>query len=243
MEFARAYSGDRVIIPLLGSGALHHSKVAYWAHLPQAALEYSRTVGLFKNDREKVEALLEEHERKDPLTVHHQEQVASLAALIAERLGLGDVLTRECWEGGRIHDIGKMGIEATRSTQSLNVAEIRKIQVAHVRLGAAILAVMDLRIPHLWLIVNEHHEMLNGKGYPRGLKGEEIDLRAGIVSVADFLQSRTSRKDRGMTSLDRAFAMVQNQAGRKFAGSVVEACEEVIKEGFQFEEFKPDSKI
>ncbi len=134
---------------------------------------------------------------KDPYTSGHSERVARVAVRLAEELGMSSNHRGDLYLMGLLHDIGKIGIDDSvlKKRGPLTPEEYKKIQ-AHVNIGVAILA--DLKkLSHLLPGIEHHHESYDGKGYPKGLAGENIPYEARILAVADAFDAMSStRPDR-----------------------------------------------
>ncbi|STY30812.1 metal dependent phosphohydrolase [Legionella wadsworthii] len=148
-------------------------------------------------------------EQRDPYTVGHQKNVAYLSVAIGRELGISEQ-NLKCLETAALtHDIGKIGIpsEILNKPNKLTQLEFEIIKT-HVQAGYDILKGVHFSGP-VADIVLEHHERLNGSGYPRGLKGEQIRLETRILSVADVVDAMTSfRPYRAALGLDAALSEI-----------------------------------
>ncbi len=173
-------------------------------------------------------------EVRDPYTAGHQRRVADLAVKIAEKLGLDAERIHGIHLGGMIHDIGKIGIpaEILSKPSKLSAAEFRLIQ-NHAELGYNILK--EVKFP--WPIAEmayQHHERIDGSGYPNGLKGEAILLEARIIAVADTVESMTSyRPYRPALGMQPAIDEIQQKRGIIYDADVVDACLEILQSGYE----------
>ncbi len=164
-------------------------------------------------------------EIRDPYTAGHQQRVAQLACAIAEKMAL----PQERIEGLRIaallHDVGKIRVPVSilNRTGQLLDAEMEVIKV-HPQISFEILQ----SIPFPWpcaRIVLEHHERLDGKGYPHGLHGEEILLESKILSVADVTEAKSSfRPYRPAQGIEAALTELRQQRGTLYDCDAVDAC-------------------
>ncbi|HZT07253.1 MAG TPA: PAS domain S-box protein [Chloroflexota bacterium] len=183
-----------------------------------------------------VAALAGALELRDPYTAGHQRRVASLAAAIGRGLGLPDDRVEGIRFGALIHDIGKVYVpsEILNRPGTLTPVEFELIKT-HAQAGYDI--VKDVQFP--WPIaemVLQHHERLDGSGYPNGLRGEAICLEARILAVADVVEAiGTFRPYRPALGMDRGLEVIRSQRGVAFDASVVDACIQVIGAGFRFE--------
>jgi len=131
---------------------------------------------------------------KDAYTNGHSERVAEYAREIARRAGKTEQEQQDIYYIGLLHDIGKIGIPDTIINKSSNLTdEEYAIIKSHPQIGAGILKKMK-EIPGLSVGAHWHHELYNGKGYPDGLKGEEIPEEARIIGVADAYDAMTSKR-------------------------------------------------
>jgi len=173
-----------------------------------------------------VQVLARAVEARDPYTAGHQENVAALAVQIGERLGLDTNRLQGLFLAGVVHDIGKIAVPAEFLSKptKLTALEWSFIQ-GHAETGYNILREVDTPWP-LAEIVYQHHERLDGSGYPRGLSGGDIILEARIISVADTVDSmikpRPFRRDLGKEAT--ISALRSSVSSHRMDGDVVEAC-------------------
>jgi PAS domain S-box-containing protein/putative nucleotidyltransferase with HDIG domain len=174
-------------------------------------------------------------EVRDPYTAGHQKRVAALAAFIADELGL----TRDQVEGIRmaatIHDLGKVRVPAEILSKPGRITELEYEMIkTHSRVGYDLLKNIDFPWP-LAQIVLQHHERVDGSGYPQGLKGDEIILEARILAVADVVEAMASHRPyRPALGTELALNEIKNEKGTLFDSEVVEACLRSFKNGFKF---------
>jgi putative nucleotidyltransferase with HDIG domain len=183
-----------------------------------------------------VAALAATVEARDPYTAGHQRQVAELAVAIARELGFDESRVHSIFLASILHDIGKIKIPTELLTlpRTLTRVEMLLLQ-SHVDAGYDILKGIDFPWP-IAEFVRQHHERLDGSGYPRGLKGDEICLEARIIAVADMVQAiATSRPYRFARGI--AVALAELEAGRTelFDAAVVDACLTLFRKGFSFD--------
>jgi len=175
-------------------------------------------------------------EVRDPYTSGHQQRVADLAAAIAQRMGLDPDRIEGIYAAGVLHDIGKLTIPAEILTKpaELNELEYSLVKV-HPQTGYDILKEIEFPWP-LPEMVLQHHERLDGSGYPRGLSGDDIMLEARILAVADVVEAMSSfRPYRPALGMDEALAEIKKGAGTLYDERVVAACIEVIEDGFDLD--------
>ncbi len=177
-----------------------------------------------------VRALVHALEEKDPYTKGHSERVASIAALIGEEMGLSAAELEHLRIGGYLHDIGKIGVPESiiKNPKALSKSEFRLIQ-RHTIKGVEIIEPISFLRAHLHLI-RHHHERHDGKGYPDGLKGDEIPIGARIMAVADTYDAMTSSRPyrKGLPPA-QAMRAISRESGQQFAPDVVRAFEKVFE--------------
>lgn len=171
-------------------------------------------------------------EKRDPYTAGHEQRVAGLSRLIALELGLDEERIRGLYLAASVHDIGKISIPAEILTKPSRLSEIEYALVRqHPQTGYDIMR----NIPFRWNIaemVRQHHEYLDGSGYPRGLKGDEILLESRILTVADIVESMSAfRPYHRAIGLDAVLKEIGELARRKLDPLVVEACARIIERG------------
>jgi PAS domain S-box-containing protein/putative nucleotidyltransferase with HDIG domain len=172
-----------------------------------------------------VEAVSAMGELRDPYTAGHQRRVGELAAAIGEAMGLPAPDVKGLRIAGYLHDIGKVSIPAEFLTKPkrLTPTEFALVK-SHARSGFEIIKNVDFPWP-VALTVLQHHERLDGSGYPDGIAGEAIILPARIMAVADTVEAMASdRPYRAGLGIEAALAEVESQAGRLFDAQVVAAC-------------------
>jgi PAS domain S-box-containing protein len=168
-------------------------------------------------------------EMRDPYTAGHERRVAHLAALIARGLGwpAADIETLEL--AAEVHDVGKIAVPAEILARPgrLQPTEWAIIQT-HPQVGHDILAAVEFDTP-VADIVLQHHERLDGTGYPHGLNGEQILPAARILAVADVVEAMASHRPyRPALGVERALEEIRDGAGRRFERDVVDACVQLV---------------
>jgi PAS domain S-box-containing protein/putative nucleotidyltransferase with HDIG domain len=175
-------------------------------------------------------------ESRDPYTMGHQARVAQLAEAISRKMQLREAEIDTVRLAGLIHDIGKVGIpvEILVKPNTLKAAELALLH-SHSAAATQILLPLGLG-DELNRIVLEHHERLDGSGYPNGLRNTEICLGARIIGVADTVEAMLNgRPYRGAKSLDEALDELQENAGLLYDPAVVETCITLFRDdGFIF---------
>jgi len=184
-----------------------------------------------------VNALAALAEIRDPYTAGHQERVSRLACAIAEEMGLAEDRIQGIRMAGLVHDIGKIHvpIEILSKPTELTEIEMRMIR-AHPQTGYDILRTVEFPWPVADMVL-EHHERLDGSGYPQNLDEEQILLEAKILAVADVVEAMASdRPYRPAHGLEEALAEVSQHSGTLYDDDVVHACLSLFKEkGFQLQ--------
>jgi putative nucleotidyltransferase with HDIG domain/PAS domain S-box-containing protein len=172
-------------------------------------------------------------ELRDPYTVGHEERVAQLAVTIARRLGLPDGRVQALEIAARLHDLGKAVVptDILSKPGRLNPQEMALVRT-HVDVGYRILR--EAGFPeNVAEIVRQHHERLDGSGYPRGIKGDALWLEARILAVADVAESMaTHRPYRAARGLGEAILELSEGRGVRFEPEVVDECIELLDAGF-----------
>ncbi len=170
-------------------------------------------------------------EAKDSYTKGHTERVAAYSMAIANRMGFSDEQLRTILFGSLLHDIGKMGVlDKIINKPGPLTDEEWELMRAHPVVGAQIVEKMEF-LGGTIDIVRHHHESWNGKGYPDGLKGEDIPLTARIVTVADSFDAMTTdRPYRRALSLDEAVSRLEDSSGIQFDKQLVEIFVKYIRE-------------
>jgi putative nucleotidyltransferase with HDIG domain len=184
-----------------------------------------------------VNALVSTIEIRDPYTAGHQRQVTQLACAIAEEMGFPEEQIEGLRMAGLIHDIGKISIPAEILSKPVQLNELEWGMIkAHPQVGYDILKTTDFPWP-VAQIVLQHHERMDGSGYPRGLSGEEIILEARILGVADVVEAMASfRPYRPARGIDEALEEISQNRGVLYDSQVVDACLKLFAEtGFTFE--------
>ncbi len=181
-------------------------------------------------------------EARDPYTAGHQSRVGSLAATIAARLGLESSLIERVRDAGAVHDVGKVALssEILIKPSRLTDLEYRMIK-RHALIGYEILSRASLPWP-VPEVALQHHERLNGSGYPNALVGEDIILPARIVAVADVVEAMSNHRPyRPALGVESALDQVASNAGTLFDAEVVRQCLSIFEDGFEFTTDQPES--
>jgi putative nucleotidyltransferase with HDIG domain len=170
-------------------------------------------------------------ETKEPYTSGHHKRVADLARTIGMEMGLADESLEGIRTAAILHDIGKIPLpaEILNKPAKLSAGEYREVKT-HSQTGYDILKEVDYPWP-VARIVWQHHERLDGSGYPLGLKGDEILPEARVLAVADVVEAMASHRSyRPMPGLEKAFDEISGQRGILYDPDVVDACLRIFRE-------------
>ena len=170
-------------------------------------------------------------EMRDPYTAGHQRRVGDLAGAIGTELGLDADRVEGLRVAGNLHDVGKITVpsEILSRPGKLSALEYQMIQ-AHAQAGYEVLKGVQFPWP-LAEVALQHHERLDGSGYPQGLMGDAILLEARIMAVADVVEAIASHRPyRAALGLEAALAEIESGSGCRFDPAVVQACLKLFRE-------------
>jgi len=182
-----------------------------------------------------VQVMASAVEVKDPYTAGHQLRVANLARVIATEMGLPSEIIEGIRMAGTIHDIGKLSVPAEILTKPTKLSDAEfSIIKEHSQKGYDMLKDVDSPWP-LAQIVYQHHERMNGSGYPRKLKGDEILMEARIMAVADVVEAMASyRPYRPALGIEAALAEIEKNRETLYDSTVTDVCLKLFREqGYQ----------
>jgi PAS domain S-box-containing protein len=182
-----------------------------------------------------IQVLVSAVEARDPYTAGHQIRSADLARAIATDMGLCQDKIEGIRIAGSIHDIGKLSIPAEILSKPTKLTEIEfSLVKGHSQSGYEMLKDVESPWP-LAQIVYQHHERMNGSGYPRNLKGDEIILEARIMAVADVVETMASHRPyRAALGIEAAMEEVEKNKGILYDNTVADACLKLFREkGYQ----------
>ena len=171
-------------------------------------------------------------EIRDPYTAGHQQRVSGLGAAIAEELGLDADTVAGVRVAGLVHDVGKITVptEILNKPGRLSELEFTLIK-GHAQAGYEILSAIEFPWP-VAQVARQHHERLDGSGYPQGLSDGDILLEARILAVADVVEAIASHRPyRAALGLDVALAEIEAGSGVRYDQAVVAACKHVLADG------------
>ena len=178
-----------------------------------------------------IQALANTVEFRDPYTAGHQQRVAELSSAIAKEMGLDDRRIKGLYLASVVHDIGKIRVPSEVLTRPGKLSKLEMEMVkTHVEASSDILKSIDFPWP-IARIVMQHHERMNGSGYPLGIFGDEILLESRILAVADVVEAIASfRPYRPALGVEIALQEIENGCGNLFDCEVVEACIRLFRE-------------
>ncbi|MCF7857955.1 MAG: HD domain-containing protein [Candidatus Cloacimonetes bacterium] len=209
-------------------------EIAFREKVEKELLSSNTKLNKLLNDT--VSGLVSAIEYRDPYTAGHQRRVTQLAVAIAEELHLTED-QRDCIRiAAMIHDIGKINIpvEILSKPGYINKYELELMQI-HPQAGYDILKDIDFPWPIAETVL-QHHERLDGSGYPNGLKGDEILEEAAVILVADVVEAMSSHRPyRPSMGIQKAIEELQKNQGILYNKEIVQACLKLFKEdNFKF---------
>lgn len=186
-------------------------------------------INLRKSMDATVQAIALTVEARDPYTAGHQQRVAELATAIAEEMDLPSNTIEGIRMAGIIHDLGKISIPAEILSKPSRLSSMEfELVKEHAETGYKILKDIDFPWP-IATIVHQHHERIDGSGYPLGLKSNEIFMEAKIISVADVVEAMASHRPyRAALGLEKAQKEILSHRGKLYDNDVVDACITVL---------------
>lgn len=207
--------------------------LAYGLHHLRTARQQREASAQLKNSlQEMVGVIAATVESRDPYTAGHQRRVAALARAIATELKLSPDEVEGIELGALVHDLGNMQVPAGILARpgTLAKAEFDLVKT-HPQIGYDILKDVHLPWP-VATMVHQHHERLDGSGYPQGLRGESIAMGTRIIAVADVVDAMVSHRPyRAQLTLAQALAEIESNKGVRYDADVVDACVELVRSG------------
>jgi hypothetical protein len=172
-------------------------------------------------------------EWRDVDTAGHSARVAGGAKAIGERYGMSSTELSQLYWAGVLHDVGKIAIsEAVLRKRDTLSADERRLMETHVTLGADLIVQASADLTPIAGLVRMHHERWDGKGYPSGLRGNDIALGARILKAVDVFDALTSpRPYRSTLSANEAMAYLVSESGRQFDPDVVKYFVDLVARG------------
>jgi PAS domain S-box-containing protein len=184
-----------------------------------------------------IQAMAITAEMKDPYTAGHERRVSKLACAIAKEMGVGEKDLDAIRMASAVHDLGKIYVPAEILSKPGKISEIEySIIKTHPQVAHDILKTIDFPWP-IAKIVIQHHERMDGSGYPAGLAGKDILLEARILGVADVVEAMASHRPyRPALGIDKALDEIIKNKGKLYDSAVVDACLNLFnKTGFKFD--------
>ena len=177
-----------------------------------------------------VQAMSLAIESRDPYTAGHQRRVSDLACAIAREMQFSENTIQGIHMAGMIHDLGKIAVPAEILSKPGKISEMEfGIIKCHPRVGYDILKDVEFPWP-IALIVQQHHERMDGSGYPDAISGNEILIEARVICVADVVEAMASHRPyRPSLGIDTALEEITKQKGVFYDPTVVDACLAVFK--------------
>jgi HD-GYP domain-containing protein (c-di-GMP phosphodiesterase class II) len=214
------------------------------AGIEEVKLEYNQVDKELKQTYKKLQKTIEGTaniitkvvETRDPYSTGHQQKVSKLATVIAREMKLPQDKIEGTKIASLVHDIGKVNLPTEIISKPSKLVEVEfNLLKNHPRVGYDILKKVDFPWP-IAEIVLQHQEKIDGSGYPRGLKGDEICIEAKILGVANVVEAMSSYKSyRPALSIDEALAEIAENKNILFDPEVVDTCITLFKEkGFKF---------
>ena len=183
-----------------------------------------------------IQAIAMTVEKRDPYTSGHQMRVAALTRAISQTLGFTEDQVEGAYMAASIHDIGKISLPAEILSKPIQLTEIEiSLIQAHAQAGYDILKGIEFPWPIADIII-QHHERMDGSGYPQGLVGENILMESRVIGVADVVETMASHRPyRPSMGIDKALAEITQNSGTLYDTDVVAACLKIFQEeAFEF---------
>ena len=219
----RACCLNNIFILAVHSGAINGRDTELPNHLYVEELHTAR--------KQAVAVIRAMGELRDPYTAEHERRVGDLAAAIGTELGLDERRQEGLRIAGYLHDIGKIAIpmDLLSKPGRLSATEFELIK-EHAAKGHEILSKVDFPWP-VALVAMQHHERMDGSGYPNGIKGEQISLKARIVAIADVVESMSAHRPyRAAHGIKEALAEIERGKGSAFDADAVDACLRIVRQ-------------
>ena len=204
---------------------------------------YAEELALQRNELEKrmnesVKAISKIGELRDVYTAGHQKRVAELVCAIGREMGFADQKISNLSYGGLLHDVGKFFVPSDILNKPGKVSDLEyKILQTHVEESYNVVKEIDFP-EEIHTMIYQHHERLDGSGYPQGLSGDEIILESRILAVADVVEAMSSHRPyRSALGIDAALEEIELYKGTRFDTDIVDICKRLFGEKkFQFNE-------
>ena len=226
---------DRYSAPMFGPGDRYFGRVWNFRDITARKRTEEKLVDTLKSLRRAVnttiQVMVSSVETRDPYTAGHQLRTADLARTIATEMGLPQEKIDGIRMAGSIHDIGKLSIPTEILVKPTKLSEIEfSLIKEHARNGYEILKDVESSWP-LAEMVYQHHERMDGSGYPRRLKGNDILMEARILAVADVVEAMASHRPyRPAIGINAALDEITRNRGVLYDPEVVDACLKIFNE-------------
>jgi len=210
-----------------GVTSIRHRILRAQAEAEQQEQEHKREIALMQT----IEAIARAAESRDPYTAGHEREVARLAEAMAMEMGLSEHECEGIRVAGLLHDIGKLQVpmEILARPTRLSAPEYEVVKT-HVEIGYGILTGIDFPWP-VADMMRQHHERLDGSGYPLGLKDQDLIVGGRILAVADTIEAMGNHRPyRPSKGVDGALLHVLQERGKLYCPTVVDACLTLFKE-------------
>ncbi|MFA5066008.1 MAG: PAS domain S-box protein [Dehalococcoidia bacterium] len=185
-----------------------------------------------------VDTMVKVVEMRDPYTAEHQHRVADLAGAIAREMKMDDLRVEHLVMAAKIHDIGKMYVPSDILSKPGKLTDTELDLIKTHTLGSYSI-LRDIEFSHpIALMVLQHHERLDGSGYPQGSTGKEMLTESKILAVADVVEAMASHRPyRAALGIEKALHEISRNKGKLYDPEVVDVCLMLFKErGFKFED-------
>ncbi|MFC1829343.1 HD domain-containing phosphohydrolase [Thermodesulfobacteriota bacterium] len=204
-------------------------EIALYKHNSEQQLKAAYT-RLKKTFRKTIDAMSMISEISDPFLTGHQQRTAKLAQRIAKQMGLNEDRIEATYLAAIIHDIGLKSVPFEILNKPKRSKDDDAIYQTHVMIGYNILKTIDFQWP-VDRIVFQHHERIDGSGYPQGLLGENIIMEAKILAVADMVETKTSHRPyRSALDIQSVLEDISKHQGVLYDTDVVDACVKLFSE-------------
>lgn len=205
--------------------------IRYAIERKYAELELKNSFGKFLYVLEEtINTLASIVEMRDPYTAGHQKRVSQLAQAIAKEMDLTDEQTKGIKMAALIHDLGKIQVPEEILNKPKRLSD-REMKIVQTHPGAGYEILRTIQFP--WLItqiVHQHHERINGSGYPKGITGKDILLESRILAVADVVEAMCSHRPyRPAPGLEKALEEIMQNKGKLYDPDVVDTCIKLFK--------------
>ena len=173
-------------------------------------------------------------ETRDPYTSGHEDQVAEIACKIAKEMKLTEEQISAIHIAATLHDIGKISVPSEILTKPGRLSDLEREMIkTHCKVANDLLLNIEFPYP-VAEIIFQHHERMDGSGYPRGLKGDNITIEARIIGAADVLDAMASyRPYRPALGVDAAIEEIIKFSGITYDPAVVDACLKIYKNAYK----------